>query len=208
MTNNWFKDMEKITICIGVAIVSLGVNNIFGGSIISPALVTGISLSGLFLTIADFLSKQFKDCENQWGLRVLYIIDFVLYSLAALCLIGYPNSTFIKSLDKDTLDWMSTSASVIALGVVFIAIGISNRNAVLEEERKKTEVIENILKDTKELLKDVQDVSKNERELSEQNSNLKEKMFEIIESQHEQIKGLKKEQIEQQIEQQKSTPSL
>lgn len=61
----------------------------------------------------------------------------MLYVLAALCIVGYPNATFIKSLDKDTLDWMSTSASVVALGFVFVAIGISNRTAN-ERRRCKT----------------------------------------------------------------------
>lgn len=46
--------MEKITICIGIAIIYLGYNNLLGYTKIDPAVVTGISLSGLCLTLADF----------------------------------------------------------------------------------------------------------------------------------------------------------
>ncbi|PEW83742.1 hypothetical protein CN445_24200 [Bacillus cereus] len=152
MTNNWFKDMEKITICIGFAIVYLGVNNMYGDSIISPALVTGISLSGLCLTIADLLSKQFKNSKNKILVEVLSFIDFLLYILAACFILGYPNSKFVKSFDKDTLDSMSTTASIIALGFVFIAIGIRNRKAVLEEDERRFKEIEGMFTESKKIL--------------------------------------------------------
>lgn len=185
MTNNWFKDMEKITICLGFAIVYLGVNNFYGDSIISPALVTGISLSGLCLTMADFLSKQFKGCKNKWGIHALSFIDFLLYCLAALCIIGYPNSTFIKSLDKDTLDWLSTSASVIALGFVFIAIGISNKDAVLEEEKKRFE-------DEEKRFKEIEGMFNESKKISEQFRELVENRNGVIEKKDQQIKELEK----------------
>ncbi|AJH60107.1 hypothetical protein FOC75_00315 (plasmid) [Bacillus cereus] len=185
MTNNWFKDMEKITICLGFAIVYLGVNNFYGDSIISPALVTGISLSGLCLTMADFSSKQFKGCKNKWGIHALSFIDFLLYCLAALCIIGYPNSTFIKSLDKDTLDWLSTSASVIALGFVFIAIGISNKDAVLEEEKKRFE-------DEEKRFKEIEGMFNESKKISEQFRELVENRNEVIEKKDKQIKELEK----------------
>lgn len=185
MTNNWFKDMEKITICLGFAIVYLGVNNFYGDSIISPALVTGISLSGLCLTMADFLSKQFKGCKNKWGVHALSFIDFLLYCLAAICIIGYPNSTFIKSLDKDTLDWLSTSASVIALGFVFIAIGISNKDAVLEEEKKRFE-------DEEKRFKEIEGMFNESKKISEQFRELVENRNGVIEKKDKQIKELEK----------------
>ncbi|PEM58661.1 hypothetical protein [Bacillus toyonensis] len=190
MTNNWFKDMEKTTICLGFAIVYLGVNNFFGDSIISPALVTGISLSGLCLTMADFLSKQFKGCKNKWGIHALSFIDFLLYCLAALCIVGYPNSTFIKSLDKDTLDWMSTTASVIALGFVFIAIGISNRKAVLEDEEKRIEEMKNLLKSTQDMLENAKEVSEKRKEFQEKSLEVQRQMAEIIENKDKHIKLL------------------
>lgn len=205
MKNNWFKDMEKITICIGFAIVYLGINNMYGDSIISPALVTGISLSGLCLTIADFLSKQFKNSKNKILVEVLSFIDFLLYILAACFILGYPNSTFVKSLDKDTLDSMSTTASVIALGFVFIAIGISNRKAVLEEEKKRSEEIESMLADSKKILEQVQQISENEKRINEKSIDLQEKMFEIIEEKDKQIEELEKKMNI--LEKKKSTAS-
>lgn len=168
MTNNWFKDMEKITICLGFAIMYLGLNNFFGTSIISPALVTGISLSGLCLTIADFLSKQFKDVKRKWVLKVLFFIDSFLYFFAATCIVGYPNATFIKSMDKETLDWMSTSTSVVALGFVFVAIGISNRKAAIEEDKSLSKQLEKLFDDSTETIKKLQEISENRKGIIEE----------------------------------------
>lgn len=190
MANNWFKDMEKITICIGFAIIYLGVNNFLGNSIISPALVTGISLSGLCLTLADFLSKQFKDLKNKRLLNVVYLIDSMLYVLAALCIVGYPNATFIKSLDKDTLDWMSTSASVVALGFVFVAIGISNRTAAKEEDAKLAEEIRKIIHDAEQYLGRNKEIPKSKKEV---HSISKDDMSEIMEAKDKRIELLEKE---------------
>lgn len=192
MANNWFKDMEKITICIGFAIIYLGINNFLGNSIISPALVTGISLSGLCLTLADFLSKQFKDLKNKRLLNVIYLIDSMLYVLAALCIVGYPNATFIKSLDKDTLDWMSTSASVVALGFVFVAIGISNRTAAKEEDAKLAEEIRKIIHDAEQYLGRNKEVPKSKKEGQSISSEMKEDMSEIIEAKDKQIELLER----------------
>ncbi|MGN4437863.1 hypothetical protein ACTFO3_25845 [Bacillus cereus group sp. MYBK69-2] len=182
MMNNWFKDMEKVTICIGFAIVYLGINNAIDNPI-SPALVTGISLSGLCLTLADFLNKQFKDCKSKLGLNILYFFDFLLYGLATLWIIGYPNSTFVKSLDKEKLDWLSTSASVIALGVVFIAIGTSNRKAVLEEEKKRFEEIQGMFNETSKIAEQFRELAENRNEVIEkkvkQIKELEEKVNEL-----------------------------
>lgn len=193
MENNWFKDMEKITICIGLAIVYLGIKNIDRESIISPALVTGISLSGLCLTIADFINKQFKASQNKKALDwFIYSFDFSLYFLAAVCILVYPNSAFVRSLDKDTLDWMSTTASVIALGVVFIAIGMNNRKAVLEEENKRFKEIEVMFAQSKKV--------------SEETKDIKEKILVIIEEKDKQIEELEKKI--NQLEEKKTTTSV
>lgn len=198
MTNNWFKDMEKITICLGFAIMYLGLNNFFGTSIISPALVTGISLSGLCLTIADFLSKQFKDVKRKWVLNILHYIDSSLYFLAAACIVGYPNATFIKSMDKETLDWMSTSASVVALGFVFVAIGISNREAAIEEDKSLSKQLEKLFDDSTKTIKQQKEILEN------RNGIIEEKNKQIIEFE-EKIKGLEKKI--NQLEEKKTTAS-
>ncbi|WMY18290.1 hypothetical protein P3F89_27225 (plasmid) [Bacillus tropicus] len=193
MKNNWFKDMEKITICLGFAIIYLGVNNFLGNSVISPALVTGISLSGLFLTLADFLSKQFKDFENKRVLNVLYFIDSALYVLAALCIVGYPNATFITSLDKETLDWMSTSASVVALGFVFVAIGINNRKMAIEEDAKQAKEIQKIAQQTQKILDDAKEISKSKKETQELIREMQNETSELMKNKDKRIELLEKE---------------
>lgn len=177
---------------MGAAIIYLGCNNLFGYSKIDPALVTGISLSGLCLTIADFLSKEFKEAKNKKVVNFLIFLDIFLYILAAMCILGYPNTGILTSLDKDTLDKVSTGASVIALGVVFMAIGLNNRRSVLEEEMKRAKEIEGMLTDSKEILVQVQQISTNEKKISERTENLQEKMLGIIEEKDKQIEELEK----------------
>lgn len=193
MANNWFKDMEKITICLGLAIIYLGINNFWGTSIISPALVTGISLSGLFLTIADFISKQCKDVERKWVINVLYFLDSSLYFLAATCIVGFPNATFIKSMDKETLDWMSTSASVVALGFVFVAIGISNRNALLEEDAKQAKELQIILDNTQKMIDKNKEILKNREEFQVLIHEMREETSELLKNKDKRIELLEKE---------------
>lgn len=164
MRNNWFKDMEKITICMGAVIIYLGCNNLFGYSKIDPVLVTGISLSGLCLTVADFLSKEFKEVKNKKGVNFLIFLDFFLYILTAMCILGYPNTGILTSLDKDTLDKVSTGASVIALGVVIMAIGLSNRRSTLEEERKRLEEEQIRLENMQKIIEKAQKASQKEEE--------------------------------------------
>ncbi|MDT3494884.1 hypothetical protein NLU03_10615 [Bacillus toyonensis] len=134
MKNFW--DTDKVTVCIGMSIIYLGLNTMFGNSEISPALVTGISLAGLFLTLADCFKNLSVNSNNQKRNRFLFYLDLFLYAFAAISIIAYPNFNFITSLDKQTLDRMSTTSSVIALGFVFITIGFSNIRSVFDEKRK------------------------------------------------------------------------
>ncbi|MGM2697996.1 hypothetical protein [Bacillus cereus group sp. Bce037] len=155
MERNVFWDMEKITIYLGLAIVGLGFWNATGSANISSALVTGISASGLCLTLADFLNKRYDNSNNKF----YFFIDSLLYILATMSILVYPNSKLITSLDKDTLDSISTTASLLALGVVYITIGFSNKKAIvtrererLEEEYKRLKGMQDIIENNKLLL--------------------------------------------------------
>ncbi|MED2032581.1 hypothetical protein P4V74_15095 [Bacillus thuringiensis] len=142
MKKNWFLEMEKITIFMGAAILSLGISNLTGTSKISTALVTGISLAGLSLTLSDLINKQIEHKNNPVLNRGAQIIGGLLYYIAALSIIALPNSNFITSMQKETLDSFSTSASVIALGLVFMMIGDNNRRSVVNEQKRKINEIE------------------------------------------------------------------
>ncbi|PGY28498.1 hypothetical protein COE20_10975 [Bacillus cereus] len=149
MKRNWFSQMEQLTIFMGVAIVLLGILNILGQANISGAFVTGISLAGLFLTLSDFLNKLIENGNDPVLEKKVLRIGGMLYYIAAFCIIAFPNSKLITSLPKDILDSMSTSASVIALGVVFIMIGDNNRRAVSNEQKKQTDLLINFEKELK-----------------------------------------------------------
>ncbi|MGH0828482.1 MULTISPECIES: hypothetical protein [Bacillus] len=138
--------MEKITIFMGAAILSLGISNLAGNSEISTALVTGISLAGLSLTLSDIINTQVEHKNSPILNRGAQIVGGILYYIAALSIIALPNSNFITSMPKDTLDSLSTSASVIALGLVFMMIGDNNRRAVANEQKKKIDEIQNLRK--------------------------------------------------------------
>ncbi|MCW9134373.1 hypothetical protein OF830_26700 [Bacillus paramycoides] len=75
----------------------------------------------------------------------MIFLDIALYVLAAMCILAYPHTKFFTTLDKDTLDKVSTGASVIALGFVFMAIGLNNRRSVWEEKRIRLERMQEIL---------------------------------------------------------------
>lgn len=150
MNKNWFLEMEKITIFMGAAILSLGISNLTGSSNISTALVTGISLAGLSLTLSDLINKHTEHKNNPILNKGAQIVGGILYYIAALSIIALPNSNFITSMSKDTLDSFSTSASVIALGLVFMMIGDNNRRAVVNEQKRKIDEIQRLRKQFEE----------------------------------------------------------
>lgn len=144
MKSSWMNDMERITICIGLAILFLGLFNAVGIATIPSTLVTGISISGVCLTFADFMSKlstyeSFSEKEKRSTDKFV----FILYIISAMGIVFFPNLELIKSLDKDVLDSMSTTTSVIALGVVFIAIGENNRRAALKDQEELFQINQN-----------------------------------------------------------------
>jgi hypothetical protein len=181
MGNVWY--VEKVTICFGCAIIYLGLNTMFGYSETSPALVTGISLSGFCLTLADFLNKIYNNPSNKKLASSLHYIDFLLYILAAMCIVGYPNVKFITSLGEETLNKMSTVASVVALGFVFITIGFGNIKNIIEEKKKKDEQMD-------KLLDFVENNSNKNKELDEKTSKLMNDMSTVIEKQSKTIEEL------------------
>lgn len=143
MKRNWYLQMEQITIFMGAAIVVLGLLNIVGQAKISGAFVTGISLAGLCLTLSDLLNKTIENGNDPVSEKKVVKIGALLYYIAAFCIITFPNSELIASLPKEILDSMSTSASVIALGVVFMMIGDNNRRAVANEQKKQNDLLNN-----------------------------------------------------------------
>lgn len=178
MERNIFWDMEKITIYLGIAIVGLGFWNATGYAKISPALVAGISISGLCLTIADFLSKRYNNSDNRW----LIFIDNLLYILATMFLLAYPNAKFIIELDKDTLDSISTTASLVALGVVIVTIGLSNKMAILAREKSRLE----------EEQKRMQKVFEHNQKLSKMEDEQHEKIMRLLTDMSKDFKDLEK----------------
>ncbi|WMW41402.1 hypothetical protein RE433_29145 (plasmid) [Bacillus cereus] len=181
MERDVFWDIEKITMYLGFAIVGLGFFNATGAATISTALVTGISASGLCLALADYLSKKY----DNWNNKFLLFIDGLLYILATMSILVYPNSKFITSLDKDTLDSLSTTASLLALGFVYVTIGFSNKKAILIRERKR-------LEDEYKRFEDIQEIIKNNQIISQKEAEQHEKIMELLEGMHKKNEDLER----------------
>ncbi len=181
MERDLFWDIEKITIYLGLAIVGLGLWNATGSANISSALVTGISASGLCLTLADFLSKRHNNSNNKF----ILFIDSLLYILATMSILVYPNSKFVTSLDKDTLDSISTTASLLALGFVYVTIGFSNKKAMVTRERER---LENEYK----RLKHMQEIIENNQKISQKEDEQHEKIMRLLTDMSKDFKDLEK----------------
>lgn len=188
MKKNWFLEMEKITIFMGAAILSLGISNLAGTSNISTALVTGISLAGLSLTLSDLINNQIERKNNPVLTRGAQIIGGLLYYIAALSIIALPNSNFITSMPKDTLDSFSTSASVIALGLVFMMIGDNNRRSVANAQKQKIDEIQNLHNRFEDYWEDrLQSIEELTKIIKEQDKTIKNLEHIVRESKQEKI---------------------
>lgn len=191
MKSSWINDMERITICIGLSIFFLGVFHITGIATIPPALVTGISISGFCLTLADFMSKLSADEGfSEKEKRSTDKIVFYLYTISAMGIVFFPNLELIKSLNKDVLDSMSTTASVIALGFVFIAIGENNRRAALKDQKELLQMNQNSVEITEKMLPELKlELQREKKEIAEtlkENKELK-KLLEECQKKLEQL---------------------
>lgn len=175
MKRNWLLRMEQVTIFMGVSIVLLGGFNIAGEVNISAALVTGISLAGLCLTLYDFLNKTLEDIDNPKLDKLVLGLGGLQYCMAAFFVIAFPNFKIITSLPKDTLDSFSTSASVMALGVVFIMIGDNNRRTLFIEQMKQNQQIKDVEKELGEAIDEkLEEIEEFKKIISEQEKTIKD----------------------------------
>jgi hypothetical protein len=187
MNSNWIKTMEIITVSMGIAIIVLGILFFLGGASIPPALVTGISIAGFCLTISDFIIKleiadnKFIKSEST-QIRVVSIVN----ALAIFGVILFPNLTIIVDMDRKTLDFISTFASVVALGSVIYAIGNNNRKEVKEDIIKMKGDVDEYLKRLPKLEKEL----KQAQEEALQNKNEVEKLKIRLKEAQEELKRI------------------
>ncbi|MGN4675228.1 hypothetical protein [Bacillus cereus group sp. MYBK225-1] len=195
MKANWITTMELVTMCMGISIISLGASYLFGGAILPPALVTGISIAGFCLTLSDYFIKinvernKFVNTESRKRKIVIFMHLIAVYGL-----IAFPNIRYIEDIGKENLEYISTFASVVALGFVILAIGYNNRNEVANDITKQIQV----LKDTQENIDELKkQISRLEEELQEsqkqdlQNKEELEKLQLLLEESHRELKDLK-----------------
>ncbi|WP_144616274.1 hypothetical protein [Bacillus cereus] len=169
MKSNWSTTMELVTICMGVSIVALGVSYLMGGAILPPALVTGISIAGFCLTLSDYFIKV--DVKNNWFVntesRKSKLVIFMHFT-AVYGVMVFPNMRFIEDIGKGNLEFISTVASVIALGFVIVVIGHNNRKEVINDITVQFQWLKDNQKSLDELKKQVPELKKELNETKEQ----------------------------------------
>ncbi|MGW6193944.1 hypothetical protein EXW28_27755 (plasmid) [Bacillus mycoides] len=195
MKSNWLTTMELVTMCMGISIISLGASYLFGGAILPPALVTGISIAGFCLTLSDYFIKinvehnKFVNTESRKRKIVI-----LMHLIAVYGLIAFPNIRYIEDIGKENLEYISTFASVIALGFVILAIGYNNRNEVVNDITKQLQLLKANQENIDELKKRV---PKLEEELQEshkqalQNKKEVEQLQLLLEEARRELKNLK-----------------
>ncbi|MEB9828833.1 hypothetical protein CN936_25460 [Bacillus cereus] len=186
MNSNWIKTMELITVSMGIAIIVLGISYFCGGASIPPALVTGISIAGLCLTLSDSVIKM-ETGDNKFiksestQIKVVSIVN----ALAIFGVIWFPNLTIIENMGRERLDFISTFASVVALGSVILAIGNNNRKEVMEDIIKIKGDVDEFLKRLPKLEKELKEA----QEEALQNKNEVEKLKMRLKEAQEELKG-------------------
>ena len=185
---NWYENMDKITIFIGFAIIYLGICNLIGVTVIPPALVTGISISGFCLTLSDSIERLKEDRNKKFLSFFANLLGNLLYFLAAASIVCFPYMLSITSLSEDTLEKMSTIASVIALGFVFVSIGYNNKREALKAAEKRNEKLDKLLADVRMYATTSNEMGERMDKLDE----LMDKTVAIIKRKDEQINELTK----------------
>ncbi|PGQ96786.1 hypothetical protein [Bacillus cereus] len=161
MKSNWSTTMELVTMCMGISIVFLGVSYLLGGATLPPALITGISIAGFCLTLSDYFIKinvknsRFVNTESRKRKLVILI-----HLIAILGLIVFPNIRYIEDIEKENLEYISTVASVIALGFVILSIGYNNRKEVISDINEQICLLKTNYENIDELKKQVPKLQK------------------------------------------------
>ncbi|PEJ29778.1 hypothetical protein COF38_25690 [Bacillus pseudomycoides] len=169
MKSNWETTMELITMCMGIAIIVLGTSYLSGGATIPPALVTGISIAGFCLTLSDYIIKM--DIDNKGFIKsesTQRKLVIFMHLVAVGGIIVFPNLVIIEDIGKENLEFISTVASVIALGFVILAIGHNNRKQVIYDIKEQLQLVIANRKDTDELTKRLPELEKELQESREQ----------------------------------------
>ncbi|MBO1582550.1 hypothetical protein [Bacillus sp. XF8] len=163
--------------------------------------------------MADFFNKLNEDQD----IRIIRILSentsIALYLLATGSIICFPYMNSISSLTKDALDKMSTVSSVIALGLVFVSIGYSNRREMFKDAKKRDDHYENLLTNfedatslTSEQVKIMSEQATQLLEQTEQVSDKTKGLYKIIEEKDKKIEELEKKI--KTLEKIESTPSV
>ncbi|UNP84838.1 hypothetical protein [Bacillus mycoides] len=195
MESNWVKTIELITMCMGGAIVVLGIGYFIGTATISPALVTGISIAGFCLTLSDSIIKMdigHKKFIKSESTQILLV--GIMHFIAVSGIILFPNSAFIKYIGKENLDFISTFASVTALGFVIWANGYNNRKEVINEVIKQNQLLIDNQDNIKELKRDFPKVKKELKQTKVQllqSQKEVEKLQQLLDESQENLKQLK-----------------
>ncbi|PHA95670.1 hypothetical protein [Bacillus pseudomycoides] len=169
MKSNWETTMELITMCMEIAIIVLGTSYLSGGATIPPALVTGISIAGFCLTLSDYIIKM--DIDNKGFIKsesTQRKLVIFMHLVAVGGIIVFPNLVIIEDIGKENLEFISTVASVIALGFVILAIGHNNRKQVIYDIKEQLQLVIANRKDTDELTKRLPELEKELQESREQ----------------------------------------
>ncbi|MDG1570480.1 hypothetical protein [Bacillus cereus] len=200
--NSWFENMDKITIFMGLAIIYLGLCDLLGVSTIPPALVTGISISGFCLTFTDFMEKIVKERDNKFLNLFTSMLSSLLYFFAAASIVCFPYLKDVTSLSDNTLEKMSTIASVIALGFVFVSIGYNNKREALKDAEKRTNELKGISQEVQETLAASNDLFDRIDSVSDTTKNA----LQVIEKKDKKIKELK--QLVNELQEKNTNPPV
>lgn len=196
MKSNWATTMELVTMCIGISIVLLGASYLIGGATLPPALVTGISIAGFCLTLSDYFLKinvehnRFVNTESR---KRKFVI--LMYLIAVFGLIVFPNLMPIKAIGKENLEFISTVASVIALGFVIIAIGYNNKKEVISDINEQIRLLNANQENIDELKKQIPELKKELKVTQEQLLQRQEEVKQLqslLNQSQEELKRLKR----------------
>ena len=147
---NKFLEPNMLIKNIGFTFILLGFLYLFGFAQINSAFILAIAISGALFVLADIVQYKYEEIRKSskkrsfiFGIKSI-ILFYSIFSLLALPYISI-------NINEETIDKLATVASIIAIGLTILNIGLSHGkvqsdvidayNEILVDVEKKIDLV-------------------------------------------------------------------
>lgn len=187
------KHNELIIIALGVWTSILAFLRLTGYIDIDSVFVLGFSVAALLFTLGDFLSNVVNppfEHKNKLSLFLWNFVSFLIetpWTLGIGMIILYPHFPIFKDLSDEQISMVSDFSTLLALGFVFILLGMKSLGSK-NEMLGKLEEYRQILGEIKQINKEAKDANNKRKEITKEMEMTYKQQIQLLSEENKQLK--------------------